>query len=451
MQLTYLKAGAILAALLLCTSAGLAEKFVYVMKLKADFIGQPTVSQMDRVITMSEEDGAAAAVIMLDTPGGSVDSMFEILKRIYASKVPVVVYIAPKGADAASAGAFITIASHIAAMAPGTAIGAAEPISGYDPQTGAVQPAPNKTKSYIIGKMESYANFSERPVDTCVEFITRNLVLTANEALDAGVIDFVASNEYELLSQIVGFQIHGTLVDGSKPEVTLLDAEIRYVELSLSERFTNYMSNPSLAYLLLMIGMYGLMFGFMSPGTYVPETLGAICIVLALFGMGIVGASLVGIILLILGMIFLIAEATTTTFGLFTTAAIVCLVFGVLFLPPRWGGGVFPDFYMPREWYRTFTLTALTIVAGFAAFFVVGMRYVVKGRKKPPATGGEELLGMDAITVKELDPTGQVRIRGEIWTARATDATIPAKTEVEVIDRKGLVLLVREREKQEPG
>lgn len=444
MRPTNLSTLAVLAILLLSTSSGLCEKVVYVMKLKADFIGSPTVDQFDRVISLSEKDGAAAVVIMLDTPGGSVDSMFEILKRIFASSVPVIVYIAPKGANAASAGAFITVASHIAAMAPGTAIGAAEPISGYDPQTGAIQPAPNKTKSYIIGRMESTADLVGRPVEPCVEFITRNLVLTPAEALSAGVIDFVAGDLEELLSKIDQFQIHGTLSNGSRPKVTLSDCRIEYVELSASERFTNFFSNPTLAYILLMIGMYGLIFGFASPGTYVPETLGAICIVLALFGLGIVGANIVGILLLLLGTIFLIAEALTPGFGLFTAAAVVCLVFGILFLPPSWG--VEGGFYMPREWYRTFTLTALTLVGGFVAFFAVSMRYVVKTRRKPPTTGGPELIGMTGTTVSVLDPTGQVRIRGEIWNASSAEGTIETGTDVRVVGRKGLTLIVRSAE-----
>ena len=434
---------------LLPASYGVEEKkFVYVMKLKADYIGPPTVSQVDRIITASEKDGAAAAVLMLDTPGGSVDSMFEIIKRIYSSTVPVIVYVAPKGANAASAGAFITVASHIAAMAPGTAIGAAEPIIGYG-GTGTIQPAPNKTKSFIIGKMQATANFTGRPVDVCVEFITRNLVLTPDEALREGVVDFVADNLDELLSKIENFQIHGTLPDGSRPNITLSDAEARYIELTLPEKFTNYMSNPTVAYILLMIGMYGLIFGFLSPGTYIPETIGAICIVLSLYGLGIVGASLVGILLIVLGMIFLVAEAATPTFGLFTTASVICFVFGILFIPPR-GGGQMPTFYMPREWYRTFTITALALVAGFVSFFVVGLRFVFKARKKPVVTGGSEMIGMRGRTITKLDPKGQVRVRGEIWNARSISGTIPSKAEVEVVDRDGLVLLVRPAQEEGP-
>jgi membrane-bound serine protease (ClpP class) len=440
----YAGAVVVLAAALASLGNVHGEGFVYVMNLRAPFIGPPTVDQVDKLVSLSEADGAIAAIIKLDTPGGRVDSMFEIMQLIYNAQVPVVVYVAPKGADAASAGAFITVSSHIAAMAPGTAIGAAEPvISSPSPETGTVQPAPNKTKSFIIGKMESTANLTGRPVDPLVKFITANLVLTPNEALEQGVIDFVAETEEDLVSKVVDFEVHGTLGNGSKPRVTLAGAEIRYVELSLTERFTNYMSDPTLSYILLLVGMYGIIFGFMSPGTYVPETLGAICLILALFGLGIVGANIVGILLLILGMIFLFAEAATPTFGLFTAAAVICFVLGILFVPPRIGGGeLVPSFYLPREWYRTFTLTALTVVAGFVVFFVIGMQYVVKGRKKPARTGGEELVGLMGKTVRELDPKGQVRIRGEIWNATTPDGSIPARADVRVIGRKGLTLIV---------
>ena len=433
-----------LAAGIALLQVAAAQGSVYVMPLKANFISPSTVDQVTKLINIAEDNDASAAVIMLDTPGGRVDSMFEIMQLIYNSRVPVVVYVAPKGADAASAGAFITVASHIAAMAPGTAIGAAEPVqSSPDPQGGAVQPAPNKTKSYIIGRMESTANLTGRPVEPLVKFITANLVLTPNEALEEGVIDFIAETEADLLSQIVDFPIHGSLGDGSRPTVTLSGAEIFYVELSITEKCTNFMSDPTLSYILLMVGMYGLIFGLMSPGTYVPETLGAICIILALYGLGIVGANIVGILLLIMGMIFLFAEAATPTFGLFTVAAVICFIFGILFVPPRIGGDVIPSFYLPRQWYTTFTLTSLTLIAGFVAFFIFGMQYVVKGRNKPSSTGGDELMGMVGRTVGELNPRGQIRLRGELWSATSAEREpIPGKTEVRVVGRKGLTIIV---------
>jgi membrane-bound serine protease (ClpP class) len=448
-----LQATIVLFSCIALSHSALAQGSVYVMPLNANFIGPSTVDQVDKLISISEENDASAAVILLDTPGGRVDSMFEIMQLIYNSQVPVIVYVAPKGADAASAGAFITVSSHIAAMAPGTAIGAAEPVqSSSDPTGGTVQPAPNKTKSYIIGRMESTANLTGRPVEPLVSFITANLVLTPNEALEQGVIDFIAESEEELLSKIIDFPIHGSLGDGSRPNVTLAGAEIFYVELSISERFTNFMSDPTLSYILLLVGMYGLIFGLMSPGTYVPETLGAICIILALFGLGIVGANIVGILLLAMGMIFLLAEAATPTFGLFTVAAVICFIFGILFVPPRIGGDIIPTFYLPRQWYTTFTLTSLTLIAGFVVFFVIGMQYVLKGRNRPSKTGGDELMGMRGMTVGELDPKGQVRLRGELWTAAsASSETIPGKTGVRVVGRKGLTLLVERTEGEEEG
>ncbi|MBU7004713.1 MAG: ATP-dependent Clp protease proteolytic subunit, partial [Theionarchaea archaeon] len=210
--------------------SALAQESVYVMPLKANFIGPSTVDQVTKLITIAEENLASAAVIMLDTPGGRVDSMFEIMQLIYGSQVPVIVFVAPKGADAASAGAFITVSSHIAAMAPGTAIGAAEPVQSSPDPSGAVQPAPNKTKNYIIGRMESTANLTGRPVEPLVQFITANLVLTPNEALEKGVVDFVAETVEDLLVQNVDFPIHGSLGDGSRPNVPLANADIYYVE-----------------------------------------------------------------------------------------------------------------------------------------------------------------------------------------------------------------------------
>jgi membrane-bound serine protease (ClpP class) len=263
--------GVLLLAAALAVPAMGQGKLVYVSVMDTEFIGEPTVRQVEEDLRKATDDGAYALVLLIDTPGGLFDSMNDVIQLIFSSSIPVVTFVAPKGADAASAGTFVTMAGHVAAMAPGTSTGAAQPVQ-YDP-FGQGVPASNKTQSYIETKVRSYAEWTGRPMNVSLAFITTNLVLTPKQALDAGVIDLIAEDVEDLVSKVVDAPVHGRLPDG-RERISLAGAEVKYLGKSLQDRFTNFMSHPTLAYLLFIVGIYGIIFGFTTPGSRSPRSWG---------------------------------------------------------------------------------------------------------------------------------------------------------------------------------
>jgi len=432
--------GTIILVASFTVAASAQEKLVYVSVMDTEFIGEPTVRQVEQDLNKAVDDGAYAVILLIDTPGGLFDSMNDVIQLIFSSSIPVVTFVAPKGADAASAGTFVTMAGHVAAMAPGTSIGAAQPVQ-YD-AFGQGVPASNKTQSYIETKVRSYAEWTGRPMNVSLAFIRSNLVLTPKEALDAGVIDLIADDVEDLVSKVVDAPVHGRLPDGTE-RISLAGAEVKYLGKSLQDRFTNSMSNPALAYMLFIVGIYGIIFGFTTPGIEVPEVAGAICLLLALYGLGIVGASVMGMLLICLGALFLVAEAATPGFGMFASAGVICLVLGALFLPPMGTIGA-PRFYMPRAWFVIFRTTIVALSLGIGAFIAISVRYSIKTKRLKPTTGGEGILGKPGVALTRLDPTGQVMIDGEIWKAYSVSGPMEKGVRIGVIARKGLSLQVKE-------
>ena len=414
------------------------------VNIKAE-INPSTERIFEDAIKEAVSQNASALIIQLDTPGGAGDSMMHIIQLIDQSQIPVIIYVAPQGAMAASAGTFISMGAHLVVMAPGTSIGACEPIIGYDPTTGQIQEAPEKYKKFYAGVMRSLAESHGRDEELAETFVTENLTLTAVEALEAGIIDVIAQDVYEVLEKADGMETRGP-VFGEVITLELSGAEIVEIELGTTEKILAVITNPNIAYLLLMVGIYGLVFGFLSPGWHVPETIGAICLILAIIAFGYVNLNVGGIILIIAAFVFFIIEVATPTFGLFTFAGAVCLFFGSLMLF-RVGmgdmGGI--DRFVSREWYVQFRYIAITIAVFSILFFGFGMYKALRLRLTKPKTGGEEMLGLVGTADEELDPEGQIKIRGERWKAEAR-TKIKKGEKVRVVGRDGLLLIV-EREK----
>jgi membrane-bound serine protease (ClpP class) len=431
--------------LLVSTQLKAEDKTVYLIKISAE-INPSTERVFEDAIKEATSEGASALVIQLDTPGGAGDAMMRIIQFIDQSQIPVVIYVAPQGAIAASAGTFISMGAHLVAMAPGTSLGACEPIIGYDPMTGQIQEAPDKYKKFYAGVMRSLAESHGRDAELAEKFVLENLTLTAEEALEAGMIDLIASNLNEVLEKSEGLKTRGP-VFGEIQELHLKDSEIIEMQMGVAEKILSVITNPTIAYLLFMVGLYGLIFGFLSPGWHVPETLGAICLILAIIAFGYVNLNVGGVILIIAAFIFFIIEAATPTFGLFTAAGGVCLFFGSLMLF-RVGIGETQtlDRFVSREWYVQFryVIIAATIVS--ATFFAFSLYKVIRLRLTKPKTGGEEMLGLTGVADEDLDPEGQIKIRGERWKAEATQK-IKKGEKVTVIDRKGLLLIVEKKKK----
>lgn len=429
-----------IVVLFLCAQLRAEQKQVYVIKVKAE-INQSTERIFEDAIEEATSQDASALIVQLDTPGGAGDSMMRIIQLIDQSQIPVIIFVAPQGAIAASAGTFISMGAHLVAMAPGTSIGACEPIIGYDPTTGQIQEAPEKYKRFYAGVMRSLAESHRRNADLAETFVTENLTLTAEEALEEGMIDVIAFDVHGVLEESEGMQTRGP-VFGEAHTLQLTGSEIVEIELGLSDKILSVITNPNIAYLLLMVGIYGLVFGFLSPGWHVPETIGAICLILAIISFGYVNLNVGGIILILAAFIFFIIEIATPTFGLFTAAGAVCLFFGSLMLfRVGIGDAGTIDRFVSREWYEQFRILIIAMTAFSALFFGFGIYKALRLRFTKPKTGGEEMLGLVGVADEDLDPEGQIKIRGERWKAEAK-TKIKKGEKVKVVDRKGLLLIV---------
>ena len=369
-------------------------------------------------------------VVILNTPGGLVDATMEINKTFLNAGIPIAVLVAPSGAIAASAGAFIVLSADIAAMAPGTTIGAAHPVA-LTPE--GATPADDKTTIFLAKHLRAVAGEKGRPADIAARFVTENLTLDAREALELGVIEYLASDLAELLAALDGVEVekqgHLYLLDTTQPA-------LQRVEMNLREKLQNWLSDPQVAFILLMLGIMGIYFGLNAPGTFVPEVIGAILLLMGIYGIGLFDTNTTGIILMILGIGLLVAEIFTAGFGILGIGGAVSLVAGAVLLPF--------EPLMAAGWYASFRLTVIGTVIGITILTLIIIQRVMASRKRwqeggtyfnPPPTG---------IVVLEIAPEGMIKARGELWKARSDDgSTIAVGTEVEVVRAETLTLWVR--------
>ncbi len=409
---------------------------IYVLRIEGT-ITEGTSLELVEGLREAEEMEVEAFLVELNTPGGLVDSTRKITEAILNSEVPVITYVTPKGAIAASAGSFILISGNIAAMAPGTTTGAAMPVEiGMEGR----KAADEKTIKFYAGHVESIAASRGRNATQAKRFVTENDVLNENTALERGIIDLIAEDETELLSKVDGMTVK---IGTENRTLATKNASLYIKEKSVRSYLLETLSNPQIAFILLMVGMYGLIFGFMSPGTYVPEMIGAICLILSLYGMGLFEVNMFGVLLIFIAVILFIAEALTPTFGILTTGGAVCLIIGALILPKE------PFLFNPQsEWFEGFLLTIIGVVVATAVFFFFAIGAVLKARKRRVQVGAEELIGkVTRAETKINEDKGTIKIRGEIWNARTLDEeTIKEGEKVEIVDREGLTLIVKRKE-----
>ncbi len=425
-----------------CLSLGGAvhgeEKLIYVLEIEGT-ITEGTALDVMEGLQEAEEMGAAAVLIKLDTPGGLVSSTLKITEAILNLDVPVITYVTPKGAIAASAGSFILVSGTIAAMAPGTTTGAAMPVEvGVEGR----KAADNKTINFFAGHMESIAAAQGRNATQAKRFVTDNDVLSENTALERGIIDLIAEDDTDLLNTVDGMTVK---IGHENRTLATKDASLYVKEKTVRSSVLETLSNPQIAVILLLVGIYGLIFGFMSPGTYVPEMIGAICLILALYGLGLFEVNVFGVLLILIAVLLFIAEALTPTFGILTTGGAVCLIIGALILPKE------PFLFNSQSgWFEGFLLTIIGVAVASAAFFFFALGAVLKIRKRKAKVGGEELIGR--ITKAETDineDKGTIKLRGEIWNARTMAGEQISKGEkVVIMDREGLTLIVKRHERE---
>lgn len=396
---------------------------------RVDGIIDPAVSSyLEKAIEFSERRNLPL-IVLLDTPGGLDTSMREIVKAILNSDIPVIVYVYPKGARAASAGCFIAAASHFAAMSPGTSIGAAHPVNflgGEATENAAMQKTVNDAVSYL----KSICEKRGRNPEWAERAVRQSASLTETEALREGVIDAVCEDLDELLRILDGrkFEVNG----GKKYSVKTAQAQIITFEMSLATRLLHLLSNPTIVYLMLLIGFYGLVYEFSNPGIGFAGIGGAICIILSLYGMHMLSASYAALALIILGIILFVAEAFTPTFGVLAGGGVVSFVLGSLFL-----------FEKSITFSRSFLATVAVMAALTLLFVFFTASLAIKARRARVTTGKEGMIGLKGVARTNLDPHGKVFVRGELWNAESLSGPIEEGSQVEVVDVEGLKLKVR--------
>jgi membrane-bound serine protease (ClpP class) len=398
-------------------------------------ITRGTTTYLRQGLDTAIQENVDILVFIINTPGGLVDATLDIMQDILNSPIPIITYVAPRGAIAASAGSFILLSGHLAAMSPGTTTGSAMPIM-VNPADGESQPADEKTILFLAGHMRSVARARNRPEEIASRFVTENLALSDQEALAVGIVDELADNLDRLLLQIDGKEVD---VLGDSVILRTAGADVSTLEMTTQQQFINIISNPEVAFLLFLIGFYGLFFGLNTPGTFIPEVLGAICLVLAMFGLGMFAVNTTGVVLLILAVVFFIAEVLTPTFGVLTLAGVVSMVLGGMLLPF--------EPLLPVEWFMAFRRTVLGMALVTGGFLAVVVTKLIPLRKVPAVQSQQGMMGYTGIVLDDLSPQGTVRIRGEIWKARsASGNTIPQGTRVRVQNLDGMVLIVDEAE-----
>ncbi|MFC2019106.1 nodulation protein NfeD [Chloroflexota bacterium] len=387
------------------------------------------VDYISRGIEQAEDDGAVACIIQMDTPGGLDTAMRDIIQDMVNARVPVVVYVAPSGSRAASAGAFITIAAHVAAMAPNTTIGAASPVSiGAEGEAQMSETMEAKVLNDAIAYIRSLAESHGRNAEWAEEAVRYAASATDQEALELNVIDMVAPNLVTLVAQLDGWEV--TMLDGRQLTISTQGAEINHVNMRLIEDFLYTISEPNIAYLLLSLAMLGILVEVSNPGLIFPGIVGGISLLFAFYSLGMLPVNYAGVLLIVLAFGLFIAEVFTASFGLFTAGGVASLALGSLILFK--GGPVFSI----DPWLIA---TVVIIFGGLFAFIV---RAVVKTHRRQATTGREELIGQTALAKTALKPEGTVLLHGELWKATLETGRAKPGEEVTVIKVVGLKLQV---------
>jgi membrane-bound serine protease (ClpP class) len=394
--------------------------------IKVNDVISPGIAEfITRSIEEAARNKAQCLVIQMDTPGGLDLSMRDIIKDMMSSDIPIVVYVAPSGARAASAGALITVAADIAAMAPGTNIGAAHPVAMGGGQMSRTMT--EKVLNDAVAYVTSIAEKKKRNVQVVVRFVKESVSIPANEALKLKVIDFIANDLNDLLQKIDGKTIE-------KPwgaiKLSTKGAKINFIEMGFRQRFLSALSNPNLAYILMMIGLVGLYFELAHPGVIFPGVIGGICLILAFFAFRTLPVNYAGILLILLGVFLFIAEIKVASYGLLTVGGVVSLALGSIML-----------FESPAPFLRASLSVIIPTVAVTAAFFIFAMTMAIKAQMAKPATGAEGIVDETGVARTRIDPEGKVFVHGEFWNAYS-EKIIEEGERIRVLKTEGLRLKV---------
>ncbi|MFQ5602049.1 MAG: nodulation protein NfeD [bacterium] len=381
-------------------------------------------------IEKAENQNAVCLIIELDTPGGLLESTRQITKSFLASNIPIILYVSPSGARAASAGVFIAYAAHLAAMAPSTNIGAAHPVNlGGGSDSSSVMT--DKITNDAVAQIKTLAERSGRNVEWAEKAVRESVSITEKEALELNVINYISPSIDSLLQQIDGTKVK---VAHGEATLTTKAARLLYREMNFRYRILEKISNPNIAYILMMLGIYGIFFELSNPGAIFPGVVGVIFLILAFFALQTLPINYAGLLLIIFAIVLFILEVKITSFGLLTIGGIISMILGSLMLIEQP-----PDNFAP---VLAISLSLIiTVVILTAAFFIFAFSMAVKTHRTKVATGKAGIVGEKGVAHSKIAPEGNVSIHGEIWKA-ISDQTIKKGEKVRVVSVDGLVLKV---------
>lgn len=408
-------------------------------------IGYVSTSQLKQALEKAQTEKASLLIMRLDTPGGLVSSTRDMIQAMLASPIPIVVYVAPNGARAASAGTYLVYASHVAAMAPATHLGAATPVPlgapglpgapPEKPSSGSEKPADQgtaeerKSVNDAVAYLRTLAELRKRNADWAEIAVRKGATLTATDALKKHVIDVIESDVDKVLAAI-----DGRSVTTAAGEVKLKTKGLRVVEIKSDWKMQvmAIITDPNVAFILLLLGFYGILFEFLNPGAVAPGVIGAISLIVALTALSVLPVNYGGLALLLLGIALMVLEAHAPTFGALGLGGIVAFVVGALFL------------FQPAEGGANFAI-AWPVIAGAAAtslaFFAGVLGFAFRARRRPVRTGAEQMVGSTGEVESWADGAGRVRVHGEVWAAHAQQ-TFSIGQKVRVVGLAGLTLTV---------
>jgi membrane-bound serine protease (ClpP class) len=379
-------------------------------------------------IKHAREKNAECLIIKLNTPGGLLKSTRVIVTDILESEIPVVVFVYPGGSQAASAGVFITLAGHIAAMAPGTNIGAAHPVSLQGEQDSVMnEKATNDAAAFI----RTISEKRSRNIQWAEDAVRKSLSITETEALTEGIIDTIAISVQDLLEKIDGKEIS---LSSGKKILDTKNAEVINIEMNFKQKILGLLGDPNIAYILFMIGLYGIMFELYNPGAIFPGVIGGISLILAFYALHTLPVNYAGLALIIFAVILFIAEIKVVSHGLLSIGGVISLILGSIMLI---------DTESTLEVIKISWQVILVIVILTTAFFIFAIGFGIKAQNRKPTTGIEGIIGEIGETISSLEPEGQIRVHGELWNAESLDGSISQGTKVKVTQISNLKLMVR--------
>lgn len=403
-----------------------------VIVLRVEGVINPVVaSYLGKGIEKANKDKAVLIIIQMDTPGGLDKSMRSIIKDMLSSEIPIAVFVGPSGSRAASAGTFITIAAHIAAMAPGTNMGAAHPVQMGGQMD---EEMSKKVENDAVAYIKSLAEKRNRNVEWAEKAVRESVSIAEKEALEMNVIDMIATDLDDLIEKLDGREV---VMDKGSVTLQTKGQKINPIEMSYSQKILDTLSDPTVAYILLMLGFYGLFFELASPGLILPGVFGAISLILGLYSLQTLPVNYAGLMLMILALILFIAEVMVTSYGVLTIGGIISMILGSLML-----------FDTSVPYMRVSLEVILGFSLGTAGLFTFLIGAAVRAMFRKPSTGFEGMIGETGVARTQLNPKGVVFTHGELWNALSQDGTIEKGERIDVVGREGFTLYVKKKGEQ---